>query len=49
MRPGKIALWAWAALRVMDYLQTREYVDLKNVAVVGHSRLGKTAPAGSCL
>ena len=41
--PGKIALWAWAALRVMDYLQTREDVDLKNVAVVGHSRLGKTA------
>ncbi len=41
--PGKIAMWAWAAMRVMDYLQTLDTVDGKNVAVVGHSRLGKTA------
>jgi len=41
--PGKIALWAWAAMRVMDYMQTLEGIDKKNIAVAGHSRLGKTA------
>ena len=41
--PGKIAMWAWCAMRVMDYVQTLDNIDLKNVAVVGHSRLGKTA------
>ncbi|MBQ2775535.1 MAG: hypothetical protein IJF40_06600 [Clostridia bacterium] len=41
--PGKIAMWAWAAMRVMDFLQTRDEVDEDNIAVAGHSRLGKTA------
>lgn len=41
--PGKIAMWAWAAMRVMDYVQTLDEIDTENVAVVGHSRLGKTA------
>ena len=41
--PGKIALWAWAAMRVMDYIQTLDGIDTRNVAVIGHSRLGKTA------
>lgn len=41
--PGKIAMWAWAAMRVMDFLETREEVDINNVCVAGHSRLGKTA------
>lgn len=40
---GKIMIWAWAAMRVMDFLQTQTSVDLNNVAVLGHSRLGKTA------
>jgi len=40
---GKIMMWAWAASRVMDYLQTRNDIDHKNIAVMGHSRLGKTA------
>lgn len=40
---GKIALWAWAAMRVMDYVQTLETIDRANIAVMGHSRLGKTA------
>ncbi|MBQ8014632.1 MAG: hypothetical protein IJ264_00425 [Clostridia bacterium] len=41
--PGKIAMWAWAAMRVMDFLQTRDEVDKDNICVCGHSRLGKTA------
>ena len=41
--PGKIAMWAWCAMRVMDYVETLDNIDLDNVAVIGHSRLGKTA------
>lgn len=41
--PGKIAMWAWAAMRAMDFLQTRDEVDKENICVCGHSRLGKTA------
>lgn len=40
---GKIAMWAWAACRVMDYCQTLDCLDLSRGAAVGHSRLGKTA------
>ena len=40
---GKIMMWAWAASRVMDYLMTRNDIDHDNIAVMGHSRLGKTA------
>ena len=40
---GKISMWAWAAQRVMDYLQKLDEIDKKHIAVVGHSRLGKTA------
>ncbi|MFA4871093.1 MAG: alpha/beta hydrolase-fold protein [Pedobacter sp.] len=38
-----IGAWAWAASRVMDYLQTDKDIDSKKVAIVGHSRGGKTA------
>lgn len=41
--PGKISLWAWAAMRVMDYVETLDEIDTENVAVIGHSCLGKTA------
>ena len=41
---GKIYMWAWAASRVRDYLDTLgDIIDLDNVAVLGHSRLGKTS------
>ena len=41
--PGKLMMWAWAAMRVMDYIETLEEIDCDNVAIIGHSRLGKTA------
>ncbi len=40
---GKISLWAWGASRVLDYLLTRPEIDGAHAAVIGHSRLGKTA------
>ena len=40
---GKIAIWAFAASVVMDYIQTIDEIDKQNVAIVGLSRLGKTA------
>ena len=40
---GKIAMWAYAASRVLDALLTLPQVDSRRVAVAGHSRLGKTA------
>ena len=40
---GTIAVWAWAASRVMDYAVTRTDLDLGRAGVLGHSRLGKTA------
>lgn len=38
-----IAAWAWGACRVLDYLETDPDIDASQVALVGHSRGGKTA------
>ncbi len=40
---GKLAMWAWAAQRVMDYAQTLPSLDVSRSVICGHSRLGKTA------
>jgi hypothetical protein len=50
-RPGEataddaatIMVWAWGIHRAVDYLVSDKDIDAKKIAVVGHSRLGKTA------
>ncbi len=40
---GTLAAWAWGASRCMDYFETDKDINKNKVAVVGHSRGGKTA------
>jgi len=40
--PGSISIWAWGVSRVLDYVETLDFIDLGNVIAAGHSRLGKT-------
>ena len=42
-KSGKLGLWAWAAMRIMYYIWKLDTIDKENVAVIGHSMLGKAA------
>ncbi len=42
-RTESIMLWAWGVHRMVDFIETMPAINKKRIAVIGHSRLGKTA------
>lgn len=44
-----LSAWAWAASKILDYISTRKEFNKDRVAIIGHSRGGKTALLASAL
>jgi hypothetical protein len=40
---GALRAWAWGASRALDYLETDQAVNAKEIGITGHSRYGKAA------
>lgn len=38
-----LSAWAWSGSRAVDYFETDAAIDTSKIAVIGHSRTGKTA------
>lgn len=42
-KSGTLQAWSIGASKIMDFLQSVDYLDKDNIAIIGHSRGGKTA------
>ena len=44
-----LAVWAWCGMRLVDWLETRDDVDMERIGITGHSRGGKMALLAAAL
>ncbi len=47
--PGKLMLLAYAAMRIMDFIEALDFIDKEKTAVIGHSCLAETALLAAAL